>query len=82
MKDIVCFGAIVAAATMFSLYMYLILTDAEHGPYITVAIVLAFAVLATSSNDITNRLESIAQLCPKRRSIFHRHMTTASTAGR
>jgi hypothetical protein len=54
MKDPVRIGALVAAVILFSLFVYLILRDPDPRGYITVAVLLVFAVLATRLDDITN----------------------------
>ncbi|QFY61306.1 hypothetical protein FZ934_13390 [Rhizobium grahamii] len=54
MKDPVRIGALLASAVLFALFVYLIFTGADKGQYITVAVMLVFAVVATRLDDITN----------------------------
>jgi len=54
MNNAVRYGALFASLILFVLFVYLIITGADKGQYITVAIVFAFAVIATRLDDITN----------------------------
>lgn len=54
MKDYVHIGALVASAILFGMFVYLIFNDANPNQYITIAVMLVFAVLATRLGDITN----------------------------
>lgn len=54
MSSIIRTGAIIASALLFLLFLYLILNGAASTSYITVAVVLAFTVLATRLDDITD----------------------------
>lgn len=54
MKNPVRLGALIASPILLVLFGYLILTGADKGQYITVAIVFAFSVVATRLDDITN----------------------------
>ncbi|WP_368517448.1 hypothetical protein [Rhizobium sp.] len=54
MKNPVRVGALIASVILFGLFVYLIVVGADKGQYITVAVVFAFAVIATRLDDITN----------------------------
>lgn len=54
MNNAVRVGAMVASGILFAAFLYLVLSGAREGQYITVAVVFVFAVLATRLDDITN----------------------------